>query len=193
MRCLHKSPFAAFRVASCKKFLRCISSRLYRPLRDLCVGIALATLLSACANTGAPPYAQSYAGGPQHYAGEPQQKVAIVTPRPKLKLEDDGLPQQAPPRRRFGQEPDNPTEPYSPNYGAPPVAAEEPAPPASTFQRRAFLAPPPHASAPSSYPRQPTRHNVRVHKNEMPSGSFSNAKAERLIAQAIAKHEMYNP
>lgn len=34
----------------------------------------------------------------------------------RVEIEDDGLPSQAPPLRR-PQHPDDPTEPYSPNYG----------------------------------------------------------------------------
>lgn len=42
-------------------------------------------------------------------------------PTPRTELEDDGLPAQTPPllnRRRY---PDNPAEPFSPNYGGAPV------------------------------------------------------------------------
>lgn len=35
----------------------------------------------------------------------------------KPEMEDDGLPAQMPPARRQRAEPDDPTEPFSPNYG----------------------------------------------------------------------------
>lgn len=35
----------------------------------------------------------------------------------KPEIEDDGLPAQIPPVRRNRTEPDNPREPFSPNYG----------------------------------------------------------------------------
>lgn len=44
---------------------------------------------------------------------------------PAVEMEDDGLPVQPPPVARQGREPDDPSEPYSPNYGradAQPVA-----------------------------------------------------------------------
>ena len=53
-------------------------------------------------------------------------------------LEDDGLPPQVPPPVNRKREPDDPREPYSPNYGNP-----APAP-----QRAAFAAPIPPAAKP---------------------------------------------
>lgn len=38
---------------------------------------------------------------------------------PQAVVEDDGLPPQAPPLRRTNSGPDDPTEPFSPNYGPP--------------------------------------------------------------------------
>ncbi len=71
-------------------------------------------MLSACAQT-------QHAYQPQSYAGaysEPGQ-VAVATP-PRIYLEDDGMPAQQPPRFRRGAAPDDPSEPFSPNYGPPP-------------------------------------------------------------------------
>lgn len=48
----------------------------------------------------------------------------------QVAMEDDGLPAQIPPLRRAKPERDDPTEPFSPNYGPPPPnmqdAAEQP-------------------------------------------------------------------
>jgi hypothetical protein len=41
-----------------------------------------------------------------------------------VEIEGDGLEGQRPPRRRASDVPDDPTEPYSPNYGSVPAAAE---------------------------------------------------------------------
>ncbi len=44
--------------------------------------------------------------------------VAAVQPKPEM--EADGIEVQAPPRLRQRREPDDPTEPFSPNYGSVP-------------------------------------------------------------------------
>jgi len=48
--------------------------------------------------------------------------------RPQVEIEGDGLEGQLPPRRGANKAPDDPTEPFSPNYGSTPAAATEPAP-----------------------------------------------------------------
>ncbi len=51
--------------------------------------------------------------------GAPQQQMAMrgpMQPRP-VEVEDDGLPSQVAPRSNRKPEPDDPSEPYSPNYG----------------------------------------------------------------------------
>lgn len=50
-------------------------------------------------------------------AGPPQQVAAA----PPIDLEDDGLPAQTPPRLRRPQSADDPSEPFSPNYGRSPA------------------------------------------------------------------------
>lgn len=79
--------------------------------------LTLAVLLSACAQSQ-----QSYR--PQSYAGAYGQsgQVAVAAP-PRIVLEDDGLPAQHPPRMRRGAAPDDPSEPFSPNYGPSPQNA----------------------------------------------------------------------
>ena len=47
-------------------------------------------------------------------------------------VEDDGLPSQVPPPVKRAREPDDPREPYSPNYGAPARQAEVVLAPATT-------------------------------------------------------------
>jgi hypothetical protein len=67
--------------------------------------------------------AQSAALTPEDWnVGGPQTSVAHAG-RPRVELEADGLPAQTPPLRREPSEPDDPTEPFSPNYGPRPTVA----------------------------------------------------------------------
>lgn len=50
--------------------------------------------------------------------------VAAAQPRPEM--EDDGREGQLPPPMSRRREPDDPSEPYSPNYGSKPAAARAP-------------------------------------------------------------------
>lgn len=78
--------------------------------------VALAVLLSACAQSQHAYQSQSYIGA---YPGSASDQVAVATP-PRPVIEDDGMPAQHPPRMRRGAAPDDPSEPFSPNYGPPP-------------------------------------------------------------------------
>lgn len=79
------------------------------PARSAAVPVAslLAVLLAGCA-TGS-----EYQGASWY-----DQQVA---------MEDDGLPPQAPPLHRTNTGPDDPREPFSPNYG-PPIPVEKKSP-----------------------------------------------------------------
>jgi hypothetical protein len=48
--------------------------------------------------------------------------------RPQVEIEGDGIEGQLPPRRRAEDTPDDPSEPFSPNYGAAPAADQGVAP-----------------------------------------------------------------
>ena len=76
--------------------------------------LTLAVLLSACAQSQQSYRPHSYAGAYSHSG-----QVATAIP-PRIVIEDDGLPMQHPPRLRRGAAPDDPAEPFSPNYGPPP-------------------------------------------------------------------------
>ncbi len=76
-------------------------------------GPVLALLLAGCASQSEYHEASWYSG-----AG------------PQVVMEDDGLPAQTPPLRRTNTGPDDPSEPFSPNYGPPPLPGENRAPPA---------------------------------------------------------------
>ncbi len=48
--------------------------------------------------------------------------------RPQVEIEGDGLEGQRPPLRRTDETPDDPSEPFSPNYGAAPALEANGAP-----------------------------------------------------------------
>ncbi len=77
------------------------------------VMVVSALMLGACAQTK-PSTHPSYSGTYQA-----QMQVAVASP-PKIEIEVDGIPAQQPPVRRRGRGPDDPREPFSPNYGPPP-------------------------------------------------------------------------
>lgn len=71
------------------------------------------------------------------WSAEPQ-KVAAVAPAPKPELEDDGIEAQVAPPLTIRQAPDDPNEPWSRNYGPPPVTrrADIPADLPADFRNR---------------------------------------------------------
>jgi hypothetical protein len=73
--------------------------------------VLLAIALAGCARSG--PYAQ---------VGGPQPAVADAG-RSRVEIEADGLPTQTPPLRRESSETDDPSEPFSRNYGPRPAPA----------------------------------------------------------------------
>lgn len=63
--------------------------------------------------------ANSTAYSEWQFPGDSFQHVAeVVTPHRAADIEDDGLEAQVAPPRRSRTEPDDPSQPYSPNYGA---------------------------------------------------------------------------
>ncbi|MEQ1697941.1 MAG: adhesin [Hyphomicrobiaceae bacterium] len=71
----------------------------------------LALSVSGCAHESQHSYSQAgwYAGGPR---GEPPAPIPV-------EMEDDGRPAQLPPRAGVANVKDDPSEPWSPNYGGP--------------------------------------------------------------------------
>jgi hypothetical protein len=75
------------------------------------------------------------------YAGAPRQTEAAV-PIP-VEMEDDGRPAQLPPRAGVRNVPDDPREPWSPNYGGPAVVKSTTKPvPVAVARRVAWAADP---------------------------------------------------
>ena len=139
--------------------LRCLRTRqlsavllravLLRAVLLRACALSLSLTLAACAsdeehrretygqhgNTSGDPYVQrgyvnpsqqtAMAAGAANQTGQPAQKSR------QPDVEDDGLPSQVPPAKNRKRETDDPSEPYSPNYGNPhaprPPAAQTPA------------------------------------------------------------------
>ncbi len=74
----------------------------------------------------------AFAGGcgarseyPAANVGAPYPQQVAAAPAPREEMEDDGLPVQRPPLARSVRQPDDPSEPFSRNYGAPAPAAPQ--------------------------------------------------------------------
>ena len=123
--------------------------------------IGIAALCAGCASQQAP----SHVAGPT--------PAAVTIPGVwKVQVEADGLPSQHAPRNRPAG-PDDPSEPWSPNYGNASGRADAPAVPAS--------APKPAAVE----PRKPAPIAA--------AQRIARLDADELIRQAIAAHEMRRP
>lgn len=129
--------------------------------------IGAGLVVSACASSHASYETPSNVGmQPSHSA---------VAAAPRVELEDDGLAVQAPPRVRKQSEPDDPSEPFSPNYGPRPPSSEpskEPAENAISRQRNADARP------------------LILHTRTTP---MSAEEAQSLIVKAMIAHEQRNP
>jgi hypothetical protein len=96
--------------------------------------LILACLLPAvigggCAQQNSYSQPNWYAGGP------PSRQTAAAVPIP-VEMEDDGRPAQLPPRVDVRAARDDPSQPWSPNYGGP---ARQPPPPAQRVSDQAVL------------------------------------------------------
>ena len=145
--------------------MRCLLLSGGRRMPPLVTVLSLSLVVAGCA-------VSQQAGDYRARAGAPGQRVAVVNPpaggRPQPVIEEDGLPSQAAPRYRRRVEPDNPNEPYSPNYGPPPVgSAPTTAPPPAT--------PPARSPAPAAPVRK---------------AAMTDEEANAIIARAIAEHEV---
>ena len=139
----------------------------------VCV-IGLGVVASGCAANKQP----TYVGGP--YAGAHQVAPSRVNELRKVEIEDDGRPAQSPPVRKMRPEEDDPTQPWSPNYGKGAAApASEPAVPQEQLPR-------------APWPK-PVEASVRTTASAplvMATRRLSEAEAEDVMARAVAAHEM---
>lgn len=102
--------------------LRCPQARLWTPVgrRARAVIIACsAVLLAGCMSSHSGSLlGRSDAANPA--IALQRAHMAQMQPPHVVELEDDGLPVQTAPFRTRQQRPDDPSEPFSPNYGSPP-------------------------------------------------------------------------
>jgi hypothetical protein len=82
--------------------------------RDIVMAVARCALVAAALAAGG--CASNHERREQARAAH--QAYAMRTAAAQQELEDDGLPAQVPPPANRRREPDDPREPYSPNYGA---------------------------------------------------------------------------
>ena len=101
--------------------LRCAGA-LWRP-----AALLLSLALGACSSAGTS--IESAGWYPSQVAGPTFVAPPAMIRRPLVEIEGDGIEGQLPPRRRTDEAPDDPTEPFSPNYGAAPsVEGSQPEP-----------------------------------------------------------------
>jgi hypothetical protein len=123
--------------------------------------------LSGCATQSSP-----------NYAGVTQPSPQRVSERQwKVEVEEDGKPAQLPPVRRMRPEEDDPSQPWSPNYGKPAGAVEKPAQPAK--ERTAWP--------------QPIDASLKTVVDERPARKLNAAEADQVILRAIQNHEVRRP
>ncbi|MEO0729467.1 MAG: hypothetical protein AAFY64_03685 [Pseudomonadota bacterium] len=142
------------------------------PLLPVIIVTAFAFAVSACATHS---YDRSMAGAADVYTadGNPQPEPAGMA-RPRRphtpEIEADGLPVQTAPFRRHVKEADDPSEPFSPNYGADPK------------------------SNPTQH-RAPTRREAHIDAEPriVRSRVLSFREGNAVMAAAISAHEQRNP
>ncbi|MFM2423609.1 MAG: hypothetical protein RL291_2139 [Pseudomonadota bacterium] len=127
--------------------------------------ISIAALaLSACASKNNQYHAQP--SGVMRQAAVPS-----PIPRPKIEIEDDGKPVQSPPARIMRPDEDDPTQPWSPNYGR-----TKPAMPRTAEA----ITQPPRPAATTAEPRPADVHPARGR----PMTEYE------IIARAVAQQEL---
>lgn len=80
---------------------------------------ALAITVAGCSHSG---YHAAYVTGDNAYVS--QAAMPVTSPPKRIEIEDDGLPVQVAPFRYQRRADDDPTEPFSPNYGTVPLRPE---------------------------------------------------------------------
>lgn len=114
------------------------------------------------------------------YVNGPHQQMAAQ--QRKIEMEDDGMPVQPPPARAVNPAEDDPTQPWSPNYGrgvtpGAPVRATNPNLPRQVDAALPYVPIPAHYS-----PAAPTSTGSLT--------QLSEAEANAMIARAVSDHEM---
>ena len=143
----------------------------------LCVAGPLA-LIAGCASEKSP----SYVSGPMGH-----QVAQAQAPTHKVEMEDDGEPVQPAPLRRMRPEEDDPSQPWSPNYGKDGAATMPPSTPNPRLPRQVDAA-----------VAEPSKRIIwtapRFDDPQLASTGaltqLSRAEADTIVAQAISTQEM---
>ena len=152
----------------CSSFAAGVPAGLSTRILSVAKVIGAGLVVSACASSHASYDDRSNVGM------RPPPQIAVAA-GPKVELEADGLAVQAPPRVRKQAEPDDPSEPFSPNYGPAPHSSEP-------------------ASEPADQPVQPQRRaDARPFILRSRTAPMSAQEAQSIILQAMIAHERRNP
>ena len=124
---------------------------------------------------------------PSYVYGSGAQQMAAAQAR-KVEMEDDGQPVQPPPARAMHPAEDDPSQPWSPNYGKGVVPSAPARAPNLNLPRQveAAVPAPIPAAMPAAWP-------VTFRVATTSTGSLkqlSNAEADTIMARAINTHEM---
>jgi hypothetical protein len=118
------------RVLSVRIGLRSAGVRSGAPRTRAALLLSLAAVVLGGCSTTAPSPTGGLFGGLIATMSEADRQP----PQPAGEIEDDGMEGQRPPRLRMYEREDDPTQPFSPNYGSVPIpandGAEDPAAPA---------------------------------------------------------------
>jgi len=118
---MSRSRVSWWRIGRCLARLRGAGA-LWRP-----AALLISLSLGACSSS-AGPTTQWASWNPLAIAGPTGGLPPAAADRPQVEIEGDGLEGQRPPRRSSEKLPDDPTEPFSPNYGALPEPSTLPEP-----------------------------------------------------------------
>jgi hypothetical protein len=149
-------------VCSARRGLAPFAAKIMFAARTCVIGLSV--VASGCAASKSP-----------NYAGVYNPSVRPVNERPwKVEIEEDGKPAQLPPVRRMRPEEDDPSQPWSPNYGKGAGSAAQP----------------PLPSVPRTVWPKPIETSV---KTTSTSRALPDAEADVLIARAVNAHEIRRP
>jgi hypothetical protein len=113
------------------------------------------------------------------YVNGPYQQMAAQ--QRKIEIEDDGLPVQPPPARAINPAEDDPTQPWSPNYGKGVVPSAPPRTPGPNLPKQMDAAIP--APIPASFRAASATSTGAL-------TALSEDEAASIIARAVTAHEM---
>ena len=145
--------------------------------------VVVALSAAGCASNKAPSYV---AGPPMSQAAK---RVAVATP---ADVEDDGRPAQVVPGARHPRVPDDPTQPWSPNYGGPASPKVQPTPTQIQRPQQPTRRPKTQDTAgpaPMPVPLPAPPRTAMMQPRHVPVSAVA---VDDVVVRAIAAHEMRN-